>query len=59
MKFIGAFLMVLLFIDITSCGKLSEAADAEESIDNDCGLRYVSGQRCIVCEKGGVSCDWD
>ncbi len=56
MKFIGAFLLVLLFIDITSCGKLSEAADSEE---NECGFRLVAGQRCIVCEKGGVSCDWD
>lgn len=40
----------------TSCGKLSEASDVDA---NECTKRWISGQECIVCEKGGVSCRWD
>jgi hypothetical protein len=55
MKFIWFFLLAMFVIDITSCGKPTEAAGSSE---NKCGFRYVSGQRCIVCDKGGISCDW-
>ena len=58
MKFLGFFLLILFFIDISSCGKALEADDSS-SDDNECSLRFIAGQKCIVCEKGGVSCDWD
>lgn len=56
MKYIGTFLMMAFLISINSCGKMSEAAVAE---DYDCGYRLIAGHDCIVCEKGGVSCRWD
>lgn len=41
---------------LLSCGKELRATSAN---DNQCSFRMIAGHNCIVCEKGGVSCQWD
>lgn len=54
---------VRFFLTIFTASLLTHACGkdlgAEAANKNECGFRYVAGQKCIVCEKGGVSCDWD
>jgi hypothetical protein len=52
--FMNIFFILILLINLNSCGKASSSAQDE----NECGYRYIAGRDCIVCSKGGVSCKW-
>lgn len=48
-------LIVMIFlVTLNSCGK----AQSSPVYVNECAPRIISGRDCIVCEHGGVSCDW-
>lgn len=49
------FIFVVMIFSLSSCGK----AKGESILDNQCGPRLIAGRDCIVCEKGGISCDWN
>lgn len=40
---------------MASCGK----AQGDPVYQNECNPAIVSGRECIVCERGGVSCNWN
>ncbi len=46
-----------LFLNLNACGRLVDAASTSD--ENKCGYKYISGRQCIICSKGGVSCQWD
>lgn len=47
-------ILIILFsiFLLNSCGK------AEGDSINECHSQIVSGRECIVCDHGGVSCNW-
>ena len=49
--------IITVFMNLSSCGKMVDAAS--DSDENKCGYKYISGRQCIVCSKGGISCQWD
>jgi hypothetical protein len=40
---------------LSSCGK----ANGESNNDNECSYKIIAAHDCIVCNHGGVSCDWN
>ncbi len=51
------FALIVVALNMNSCGKMVDASSSSD--ENKCGYKYVSGRQCIVCSKGGVSCQWD
>ena len=55
-KLMLAIAIISLFQNV-SCGK--QIGSDTPSYENECSFRLIAGKDCIVCDKGGVSCDWN